>query len=146
LIYFFSSTFQSWPNFTPFHLILEHNLLLRMKSVVTYEDHPIIRSLYHKTCYGRNLRCNKLERLSLANLSSLVQCLWVRPEPFRVSNHSGAPPKITAVISFMIQAPEMDPLFIFISVAFCCVLFNLPLSSFSVSQKNRLRIHFKEFS
>ncbi len=33
----------------------------------------------------------KLERLSLASLSSLVYCLWVKPEPTRVKHISGAP-------------------------------------------------------
>ncbi len=36
---------------------------------------------------------NKLERLSLASLSSLVECLQVRPNPTRVKHLSGAPLK-----------------------------------------------------
>jgi len=48
------------------------------------EDQVLIAEawgLYYKTFYGRITDfCNKLECLSLASLSSLVQCLQVRPE------------------------------------------------------------------
>jgi hypothetical protein len=34
---------------------------------------------------------NKLECLSLASPSSLVQCLWIRPEPTRRKHLQGSP-------------------------------------------------------
>ncbi len=51
----------------------------------------------HRACFVRLIRAkctdfrNKLECLSLASLSSLVECLRVRTEPTRVKHFSGAP-------------------------------------------------------
>ncbi len=48
------------------------------------------RGLYHKTYYGHNLQIS-MESLSLANLSSLIQCLWVRLRAYpRVYHLKGA--------------------------------------------------------
>ncbi len=55
----------------------------------------LLGACYHKTIYGFR---NKLECLSLASLSSLVWCLGKNANLLRK-------PLITAVISFMIQAP-----------------------------------------
>jgi hypothetical protein len=41
----------------------------------------------YKTFYGRN----KLEFLSLARLSNLIYCLWVRLEPTQMEHLSGSP-------------------------------------------------------